>query len=69
MSAPLLLLLAVLHLHPTAVRGLDNGLGRTPPLGWSSWYVAPCTQEDGSLSINRIGCARRSRAVAVAEGR
>ena len=34
--ATLALLLA---LQPTAVLGLDNGVGRLPPLGWNTWCV------------------------------
>ncbi len=33
----LLRLLAAAHL----ARAYNNGLGRTPPLGWSSWYCSP----------------------------
>ena len=33
----LLRLLAAAHL----ARAYNNGLGRTPPLGWSSWYSSP----------------------------
>ena len=35
---PLLLILAALAaLAVSGVHTLDNGLGRTPPMGWSSW--------------------------------
>ncbi|XP_060531168.1 alpha-N-acetylgalactosaminidase [Cylas formicarius] len=39
----LLVLTAILHLH--CVRPLDNGLGRTPPMGWLSWERFRCNTD------------------------
>ena len=44
-SVPCLLLSLVLGGGPTpsSVVALDNGVGRTPPLGWSRWArTLPC---------------------------
>ncbi|MEA2352857.1 MAG: alpha-galactosidase, partial [Thermoleophilaceae bacterium] len=37
-----------LALMPAPAAALDNGLARTPPMGWNSWYTARCdvTEED-----------------------
>jgi hypothetical protein len=40
--APLLPLLLAASLPPRAARALDNGLGATPAMGWSSWNTFRC---------------------------
>lgn len=40
-SMLLLLLLGTLS-FPVPTRALDNGLGRTPPMGWNSWNHFSC---------------------------
>lgn len=42
----LLLALAVL---PAVVRGYDNGLGRTPQMGWNSWNHFGCTVNESVI--------------------
>jgi hypothetical protein len=44
--SPLLLLL----LSPPLCRGLDNGLGRLPGLGWNSDYCTNCSDSSASSS-------------------
>ena len=39
---PLILLLASLVLIPLAAPALDNGLAKTPPMGWNSWNKFAC---------------------------
>lgn len=35
-------LLALITMYPFAGRALDNGLARTPPMGWNSWNKFAC---------------------------
>eukprot|EP00096_Caligus_rogercresseyi_P009070 TRINITY_DN3015_c0_g1_i1.p1 TRINITY_DN3015_c0_g1~~TRINITY_DN3015_c0_g1_i1.p1 ORF type:complete len:460 (-),score=25.85 TRINITY_DN3015_c0_g1_i1:338-1717(-) len=41
-SYPLILLVSTLSLHSLSVLALDNGLARTPPMGWMSWQRFRC---------------------------
>lgn len=34
--------LLILSILITVVLGLDNGLGKTPPMGWNSWNKFGC---------------------------
>ncbi|MGC2638819.1 MAG: alpha-galactosidase [Acidobacteriaceae bacterium] len=38
----LMLLIALFTVVPIAARGLDNGLAKTPPMGWNSWNKFAC---------------------------
>jgi len=38
----LLFFLALIVMYPFAGRALDNGLARTPPMGWNSWNKFAC---------------------------
>jgi alpha-galactosidase len=38
----LAVLLALITMYPFAGRALDNGLARTPPMGWNSWNKFAC---------------------------
>src|SRR5207249_3152441 len=40
----------VLSVTPAAA--LDNGLARTPPVGWNSWYTARCGVTEGVVLRN-----------------
>ncbi|MCI4065557.1 ricin-type beta-trefoil lectin domain protein [Micromonospora sp. R77] len=42
LAAALLLTGAALGLRPTASLALDNGVARTPPMGWNSWNSFGC---------------------------
>ncbi|CAB9502349.1 Probable alpha-galactosidase B [Seminavis robusta] len=42
MTPNLLGALAVLALFDSKARALDNGLGKTPPMGWNTWYNFRC---------------------------
>jgi alpha-galactosidase len=42
LTAALLLTSAALGLQAPAAHGLDNGVARTPPMGWNSWNTFGC---------------------------
>ena len=35
----------------SSVFALDNGLGRTPPMGWNSWFALGCSSVMNATSI------------------
>ena len=41
-SSMLFLALGMAFLAPSRARGLDNGVARTPPMGWNSWNKFAC---------------------------
>ena len=41
-SSMLFLALGMTFLAPSTARGLDNGVARTPPMGWNSWNKFAC---------------------------
>jgi alpha-galactosidase len=41
-AAALLMTSAAVGLHVSAAQALDNGVGRTPPMGWNSWNTFGC---------------------------
>ncbi|WP_254550890.1 hypothetical protein [Catellatospora tritici] len=43
----------------TAVQALDNGVARTPPMGWNSWNTFGCSINE--TLISRLGDAGQRR--------